>query len=181
MTYEIYRYIFIGGAISSGIMLVIAIVLFFVYKIPGVLGDLTGSTARKAIENIRNQSEQSDHKVHHTSKVNRERGRITDKITPSGRVVQAPTGAVYGSMVTEKIGTQKLDVNEAPYSAETAVLGSNNETAVLSSSNETAVLSRNDETTVLSNLEHSEEKTAQENIFAVEYEITFIHTAEVIS
>ena len=50
MTYDIYRYIFIGGAVLAGLMLVLSIVLFIVLKIPSVIGDLSGSTAKKAIE-----------------------------------------------------------------------------------------------------------------------------------
>ena len=53
MTYEIYRYIFIGAAILCGIMAIVSIALFFLLKIPRVIGDLTGSTARKAIEKIK--------------------------------------------------------------------------------------------------------------------------------
>ena len=51
MTYEIYHWIFIGGAILAGLMLALTVLLFFRYRIPRVIGDLTGSTARKAIAN----------------------------------------------------------------------------------------------------------------------------------
>ena len=47
MTYELYRYIFIGGAVLAGIMLVASVLIFFLLKIPHVLGDLTGRNARK--------------------------------------------------------------------------------------------------------------------------------------
>ena len=57
MTYEIYRYIFLGGAILAGIMFAVSVLVFFLLKIPTVIGDLTGANARKAIENIRNQNE----------------------------------------------------------------------------------------------------------------------------
>ena len=57
MTYEMYRYVFLGGAIASGLMFAVSIVLFFTLKIPKVISDLTGRTARKAIEDIRLQNE----------------------------------------------------------------------------------------------------------------------------
>ena len=70
MTYEIYRYIFYGGLILSGLMLAVTVVLFFVLRIPNVIGDLTGANARKAIESIRNQNEQPGAKRHKPSTVN---------------------------------------------------------------------------------------------------------------
>ena len=177
MSYEIYRYIFYGGAILAAVMLAITVILFFVYKIPTVIGDLTGANARKAIENIRNQNENSGDKLYKTSQVNRERGKLTDKISPSGSLMRDPSGTLGGgAMATEKISTQELpQVNETTVleSNETTVLGSN-ETTVLSA-NETTVLSGGGagETTVL-----VAEGTPA--VFQIEYEITFIHTDEVI-
>lgn len=166
MTYEIYRYIFYGGAILAGVMLVATVVLFFVYKIPTVIGDLTGANARKAIENIRNQNESSGDKLYKTSQVNRERGKLTDKISPSGSLMRNPSGVLGGgAMATEKIGTQNLAPNVAD---ETTLLDTGtDETAVLSTEG-------GGETTVLSQDE-------QPAVFQIEYEITFIHTDEVIA
>lgn len=165
MSYEIYRYIFIGAAILCGAMIVTSILLFILLKIPKVIGDLTGRTARKAIENIRNQNESSGDKTYRSSLVNQERGKLTDKISPSGRLIRNPTDLLGGAMATEKIGTQQL------VSDETAVLDSGNETTVLTgeldnSGNETTLLSQ----TVIPN-----------NVFEIEYEITYIHTNEIIS
>lgn len=150
MTYEVYRYIFIGAAILCGILAVTSVFLFFYLKIPKVIGDLTGSTARKAIEEIRQQNESSGHKTYKTSLVNQERGKLTDKISPSGNLYPAGTDPLAGAMATEKIGTQQLEY----------------------SSNDTELLSDigSEETSVLSDV----------NTFVVEYEITFIHTDEVI-
>ena len=197
MTYEVYRYIFIGGAILAAIMFIISVILFIVLKIPSVIGDLTGSTARKAIEDIRNQNESTGEKIYKSSMVNRERGKLTDKISPSGNLIKNPSGGIWGAMATEKISTQKLSENVAN---ETSVL-SNNETSVLSS-NETSVLSTGNETTVLGNNETTVlnvgETVVLDNmpamnetsllppnmmpggIFEIEYEITFVHTTEVI-
>lgn len=165
MTYEIYRYIFIGGAVLAGVMLVASVLLFFLLKIPHVIGDLTGRTARKAIEEIRNQNESSGDKVYRTSAVNRERGKLTDKISPSGSLIRHPTDLLGGAMATEKIGTQNLAPNVA-----------DEITLLDTGADETAVLSTEGggETTVLSQDE-------QPAVFQIEYEITFIHTNEVIA
>ena len=170
MTYEIYRYIFIGGAVLAGVMLAVSVLLFFLLNIPHVIGDLTGRTAKKAIEEIRNQNELSGDKTYKTSAVNRERGKLTAKISPSGRLEHNTSGGLHGAMPTSKISTEELP----PAFAETAVLDSGNETTVLDSGNETTVLNQDSgETTVLS--------ATDTPVFQIEYEITYVHTDEVIA
>lgn len=171
MTYEMYRYIFLGGLIACGVFFVIAVLLFFTLRIPKVISDLTGRTARKAIENIRMQNEQSGDKAYQTSAVNLERGKITDKISPSGRL-ETKAGTPFGTgRATEKISTMKLE----PV-GETDVLTVTEETTVLSNcAGETEVLTcAAGETEVLA----APVQPAQ--AFTVEYEITFTHTSEVI-
>lgn len=191
MTYEVYRYIFIGAAILCGVMLVVAVLLFILLKIPKVIGDLTGSTARKAIQNIREQNEKSGDKAYKVSTYNRERGKVTDKISSSGTLHQNNQGQM-GGLQTTKIDTESLP-NET-YSNETTVLG--NETTVLSDetsvlspettvlgqqTNETTVLSpgAGGETTVLS--ESSYDGLSLDPVFEIEYDITYIHTNEAIA
>ena len=88
MTYEMYRYVFLGGAIAAGVMLAVSILLFFLLKIPKVIGDLSGRTARRAIDDIRRQNEESGDKTYKSSAVNLQRGKVTDKITKSGRLLR---------------------------------------------------------------------------------------------
>ena len=111
-----------------------------------------GREVRKAIEEIRQQNESSGHKTYKTSLVNQERGKLTDKISPSGNLYPAETDPLAGAMATEKIGTQQLD-----YSGDCTELLSN------IGSEETSVLS---DMTV--------------DTFVIEHEITFIHTEEII-
>lgn len=162
MTYEIYRYIFIGGAILSAVMFVTALLLFFVLHIPRVIGDLSGSTARKAIEDIRNKNISSGDKTYKSSVINKERGKITDKITESGHLIKAPSNEIGGAMATEKIATQEIS-----YQNETQVL-QGNETTILPQNNPSG-----NETVVLSQENYG-------NVFEIEFDITFIHTNEVI-
>lgn len=201
MTYEVYRYIFIGGAILAAIMFIISVILFFVLKIPSVIGDLTGTTRRKAIEDMRNQNEETGEKTYRSSPVNIQRGKLTDKISESGSLIKHPSGSIWGAMATEKISTQKLaqdEVNETTVlgSNETTVLGSGNETTVLGSNettvlggfNETTVLNAGmNETSVLDSMPGMSETTLLSpsmmatGIFEIEYEITYIHTEEIIA
>lgn len=166
MTYDIYRYIFIGGAGLAILCFITAIILFFVLKIPRVVGDLSGATAKKAIENIRSQNESSGDKTYKSSYINQQRGKITDKITETGRIVQTKPTDLSGAMPTTKISTSRLE-SEALESYETSLLDN--------SSAETTVLDTysNDETTVLS--------PNESDVFTIEYELTFIHTEEFIA
>ena len=213
MTYEIYRYIFIGCLMLSILLLVLAVVLFFTLRIPNVIGDLSGANARKAIENIRNQNESTGEKTYKSSKVNKERGRLTEKISGSGRLYRHSTDDLYGAMPTEKIGTQNLVSNETTVldaggnettllntgGNETTVLNTGgNETTVLNmGGNETTVLNAGgNETTVLNtggnettvlNMGGNETTvlnmsgTDTASAFIIEFEITYIHTDEVIA
>lgn len=53
MSYEIYHGFFWGGAVGTVLFGIMAIVLFFVFRIPETVGILSGRTAGKAIELIR--------------------------------------------------------------------------------------------------------------------------------
>lgn len=166
MTYEMYRYVFLGAAVACGVLFATSVILFFTLRIPKVIGDLTGRTARKAIENIRMQNEQSGDKSFQSSAVNLERGKLTDKITQSGRLVPREATPFGTGVITEKISTHRLPVEEP--AGETTVLTVTDETSVLDSGiGETVVL------------DTSGTQTAQS--FSIEYEITFIHTDEVVT
>lgn len=164
MAYETYRSIFTIAGIAAAGMAVISIFLFFWLKIPAVIGDLTGKTARKGIEAIRSGNTRSGNKKYGSSEVNLRRGKLTAKMTPSGSLKEQNTEAGYG------LKTQEL------HSGETTVLSGQglNETTVLSEPglNETTILSQTQlgENNVLScNLEI---------VFEILQDITIIHTQE---
>ena len=176
MTYDVYRYIFIGAAILCGIMFVVSVIVFFTLKIPKVISDLTGATARKAIKQIREQNEASGDKAYKVSGFNEARGKLTDKISPSGRIVHQYPAQMRG-INTTKIETQELQAEETA-----------NQTSVLDQYNETTLLSNEGvgETSVLDAFEQPGGETSVLNAvvadaaFCVEFEITYIHTNEVI-
>jgi Sec-independent protein translocase protein TatA len=181
MTYDIYRLIFIVGSIACAVMFVVSVILFITLKIPNVIGDLTGRNAKKAIENIRKQNEASGGKAYKASAVNLERGRLTDKMTPSGNLQRRGITSGFG-VHTEKISTMKLE-QQASVGMDTD--NESNETMVLEQnySNETTVLSPQNvgETTVLSShMPQNPSETTVLNQFMVLEDITFIHTDEII-
>jgi hypothetical protein len=162
MTYEIYRYIFIGSVALAAVMLVVSVLLFIRFKIPKVIGDVTGSTARKAVKEIRNHNITSGDKAYQSSPVNLARGKVTDKISQSGQLIRKPDpgGTIFQ---TAKISTQEITGAD-----ETTVL---DETTAL----EQQSAPESGATTLLSAQEPS-----ADNIFEVEYDIAFIHTTEII-
>ena len=177
MTYETYRYVFLGGAIAAGVLLAVSILLFFVLRIPKVISDLTGRTARKAIENIRMQNEQTGDKSYQSSAVNLERGKLTDKISKSGQIIPRDATPFGTGVITEKISTQKLSEEEP--AGETTLLNSN-ETTLLSTDETSLLQPEFGETTLLQPDGVSAVNDTYSGAFKIEYEITFIHTTEMI-
>lgn len=171
---------YIGIALCAMFAL-ITVFLFFKLNIIGVIGDLSGSSARKGIENIRNQNQISGNKAYKSSNVNRERGKLTDKITSSGRLASA------GESVDVSVGTEKFKTGELPQSNETVVLDAYSSGGY--ESDETTVLMKNatDETTVLASSFDETTILNVENLknigsgIVVEEEIVFVHSNERIS
>lgn len=172
MSIELLHTLSLAAYILAGVMLMLAVILFFVLDIRKVLGDVTGATARKAIENIRQQNEASGEKIYKPSKVNAERGMVTDKISASGRLQQRLPG--FGtSPATEKFDTAQLN----PQSNETTLLGA--------ASNETTLLSGGEassgETTLLSTETAAQQGIANSSaVFTIDVEMKFVGSTELI-
>ena len=171
MTYEIYRVIFYIASGLGVVFLVVSMLLFWLFKIPKVISDLSGRTAKKAIENIRKQNVESGDNRYKVSAVNRERGRVTDRMTPSGQLIR-PQEQINTGVITEKIANNAdQEAMILPSQSEdTELLNKNlNETELLNETrmNETMILSpqtqKNSETTI-----------------TVAEEICFLHTDVII-
>lgn len=181
-TYEIYRYVFLGGAILAGIMLAVSVFVFFKLKIADVIGYFTGANKRKAVEQIKLNNENAEDKINRTGRLTRDRRKMTDKISPSGKIIKNPSHSLFSGMETEKIGTEHLQ----PQNTKNQTMG---HTEKLAGRNETVVLTEETgstaQTTLLSNENGANETTVlnaqpASNTFVIEYEITYIHTNEVI-
>lgn len=117
------------------------VIMFFVLGIREVIGDLSGMTARRAIEDIRQQSKNNERRIYESMRFRMDKGRITDKISTKRLLEQAnSTGASQTSAGTEvlqqSVGTEVLQQDAATevlqqsavtdvlqYSAATEVLG----------------------------------------------------------
>lgn len=67
--------------IVCGICLVLAVFFWFRFDILTVIGDLTGHTARKSIQKMRENNEKTGKKSYRPSAINENRGRITDSFS----------------------------------------------------------------------------------------------------
>jgi hypothetical protein len=163
MTYEMFRLIFIIAAILSAVMLSISVLLFFLLKVPKLVGDLSGRNARLAIESIRAQNFSTGEKVYGPSPVNKERGKITDNIA-SGHAVSG--GLLYGTIMTDNLEAQSY-MNETTLLPAVEAQSFTNETTVLPAINETTTADTPDSVTIGGGI-------------TIIGEMTFIHTDEVI-
>lgn len=77
----------------AGVCLVLAIFFWVFFKIPSVIGDLSGRTARKSIEKMRQANVRSGNKSYRASATNAARGKLTDTMQHSAKLSgKAPNG-----------------------------------------------------------------------------------------
>lgn len=165
--------------VLAGVLFVVAAVLFFYLDVIHLIGDVSGSTARKAIEDIRKGNEISGDKAYKSSPVNKARGKLTDKISPSGQLLHK-TGGLNVATGTEKLDSQasSTTVLDDGIGATTLLSDATTETTVLSQTGgETTVLSAVPEAApVVSAVEY----TNNYGNFSLDLEMGFIGSAELI-
>ncbi len=115
---DIYQICFYGGLILAILLFITAVVLFFVLKIPHVVGDLTGSNARKTIKEMSTGTSKtvkdSASKKEQAKYYNVGTGKITVKEAVSDTKEEQPS-----EEVTEVLGAGRL----ADPEEQTEVLG----------------------------------------------------------
>lgn len=166
MTAELLHMLSLVAYIAALVLLVLAVVLFFLLDIPKLYGDVSGRTARKAIEAIRQQNEATGNKAYKPSAVNAERGKLTDQITKSGKL-RPRTAGLPVSVGTEKLETAAL----RPSGGETELLQPiSPETTMLS---DPAAATGQTEVLVQGNV-------VQPGQFVLEVEMSFAASSEII-
>lgn len=167
----------IVGFSLSGIALAVAVFMFIKMNIPAVIGDLSGKTVAREIKAMRDANASSGNKLHRSSSVNVNRGKLTEKVNDdevdsavraaahaskrldrtgtghSTRLKKGETGQTSGtiskSRTTESLSTNvgEVDIEER---RSTAVLSQNRVTDVLVEERRTDVLNESPGTAVLS-------------------------------
>ena len=171
MSVELLNTLSLAAYIAAGVVFLVAVALFFLMNVPKLIGDISGSTAKKAIEAIRQQNENSGDKTYKPSTVNVARGKLTDKISPSGRLEQCTTGLSIGAQTEKFETTELLEAAQA--------------TSLLSNGNKTTLLSQSDPgaTTLLSDQEPKDEKEQKPTspvAVTVDVEMSFTGSSEII-
>ena len=185
MTYEMLRTVFIAGAVLSVLMLLISVFLFLFLNVPMIIGELTGTNARKGIAQIRDKAGQSIG--------NHQTGKLARGVKDSLAKHQSFAGNGAEKDITEKIITEEL--HQTGTENETALLGNmqQNGTSLLGNMQqaETSLLEnmQRDGTSLFENVQQGSDTLSAadaaygksiDSDFEIEYEITYIHTDEKI-
>lgn len=150
--------------VMSGIFFSTAVALFFIFKIPSVLGDLSGRTAKKSIEKMRKNNERTGNKSYSSSNVNLARGKLTEIIKENNRKNQ--------ETVCKNDETGLLNENHATSYNEL-------DTGILEGATE--VLSDENETVSLNDIQETFYEKKKSNItFTTIDDVVLVHTEEVI-
>lgn len=159
MSIDVLQACSIGFWVAAGIFFLTAVALFFLMDIPKLYGEISGRTARKAIEQIRKHNAEA----------------------LTGDIAGVHTGS---GVRTEKFSTATL-APEAEKGA-TTVLAEVGATTVLAESGATTVLAEAGATTMLTEPEHPQaaenDRQTPEAMdeFVLEKELSYAESAEII-
>ena len=143
---EVLSIISLVSFIIAGISFVLAVTFFFVFKIPNVIGDLSGKNAQRSIAQLRAINEKSGSKAYKTSETNAKRGKLTGTMEDSGKLKKKSkkSGELKkkSSSDGERPETGLLESNVADNSdvQQTELLDTNDEIGLLGDPNETETL-----------------------------------------
>lgn len=102
MSAETWMIIAIVGFSLAGVALIIAIFMFTKMKIPSVIGDLSGKTVAREIKEMKELNSSKGDRSFRPSKVNIERGTLTETVVLSNDSTALNATTVLNS-------TEKLD------------------------------------------------------------------------
>lgn len=151
----------------AGVCLVLAIFFWIFFKIPTVIGDLSGRTAKKSIEKMRAANEKSGVKAYKASKLNAERGKLTSTMPGIEKVKKRES-----SPNNKKPETGLLEGNRAE--------GFESEETCKLESETTGLLIDDNATTPLAPTTHGPIPRSIGKKLEMMEEVMFIHTDEVI-
>ena len=143
---EVLSIISLVSFIIAGISFALAVTFFFVFKIPNVIGDLSGRNAQRSIAQLRAINEKSGSKAYKTSETNAKRGKLTGTMEESGKLKKKnkKSGELKKKSSTdeERPETGLLESNLADNGdvQQTELLDTNDETGLLGDPNETETL-----------------------------------------
>lgn len=146
---------------------VLSIFFWIFFRIPKVIGDLTGRTARKSIAKMRAANEKTGAKSYKESKTNAERGKLTGTMPDSGKLTKKKEAKDDQKPETGLLVENKAEMYES------------NATGILES--ETTGLLVDEEATAPldTSVQHVVMRTGGKKMIMID-EVILIHTDEVI-
>lgn len=162
---ETLKFLSIISFTVSGVCMAFAVFFWIFFKIPDVVGDLSGRNARKSIAKMRTANEKTGLKFYRESKTNAERGKLTEKI------------------LQEK--PKRKNVNLEPIRPETGILATNkadkfeSEETYILRSEETGLLMDGEAVTSPLNSRVYRQRMTSKKLKIIE-EVMIVHTKEVI-
>lgn len=151
----------------AGVCFVLAVFFWIFFKIPTVIGDLSGRTAKKSIAKMRAANEKSGVKSYKASKLNAERGKLTSTMPGIEKAKKGKSGAN-----SEKPETGLLAGNRAEELDPEATCKLESET--------TGLLIDDNATTPLAPTTHSPIPRSVGKRLEMIEEVMLVHTEEVI-
>lgn len=154
----------------AGACLVLAVFFWFFFKIPNVIGDLSGRTARKSIARMRAANEKTGSKSYKASKTNAERGKLTGTMPGIGKAKKSDKNPETGLLTENKADGSDTEATGILDDEATGILGSET-TGLLVDENATAPLDADNPITPA--------RTGGKKLEMIE-EVMLVHTDEVI-
>ncbi len=178
-TAEILSLISTISFVIAAICFVLAIFFWFYFKIPSVIGDLSGRTAKTSIARMRASNEQAGGQGYKPSAANVSRGKLTDTMQHSKKLTGDPKKPAAAPK--KKAPVEDVMPETGLLAANKAVAANSQQTDLLEGSEATEVLVDEDATVPL----HDEPKaiikrTGGKKLKMLD-EVMLIHTDEVIS
>lgn len=159
----------ISFAVAVG-CLVLAVFFWFFFKIPTVIGDLSGRTARKSIAKMRAANEKTGSKSYKASQTNAERGKLTGTMPGIGKEKKSDGNPETGLLSENKADGLNAEATGILDDEATGILGSET-TGLLVDENATAPLDMQNPIPIV--------QTGGKKLEIIE-EVILIHTDEVI-
>ena len=167
---EILSVISIISLVLACVCLVLAVIFFVRFKIPSVIGDLSGRNARRSIEQMRQTNMKGGDRSFRSSQTNIERGKLTETMHNTGMEGQQHNRSADETQETEILAETGSYATADP----TELLVDENATELLADENVTAPLNPE-------NQKPAEEKKRGRKIsIELSEEIMFVHTEEEI-
>lgn len=149
--------------IVAGVSLGLAILLFIYFRIPTVIGDLSGRNAKKSIARMRSSNEKSGNKSFRASETDAARGKLTSTMPGIGNQQKKTKDDAIAFVEDQMPETGLLAENKADLIGESTVL-----------------LEDTEETMLLDETPKEPAKRVGGVKLTILDEVTFIHTDEVI-